>query len=70
LAEVQEPGGRRIIGPGHAGRPEYRETFFLQGTVLQALGRRTEAARALARVKQLSERDVARQRDLFSEQQP
>lgn len=48
--------------------PEFREAFFLQGTVLQARGRRTEAARAFARVKQLSERDVARQRDLFSEQ--
>lgn len=46
---------------------EFREAFFLQGTVLQALGRKLEAARAFARARQLSELDVARQRDLFSE---
>ncbi|MFN7920457.1 MAG: tetratricopeptide repeat protein [Bryobacteraceae bacterium] len=49
--------------------PEFREAFFLYGTVLQALGRKPEAARAFARVKQLSERDLERQRDLFSESQ-
>ncbi len=46
---------------------EFREAFYLYGTVLQSLGRKTEAARAFARVKQLSEQDVQRQRDLFLE---
>lgn len=48
---------------------EFREAFFLYGSVLQALGRKPESARAFARVKQISEADVAKQRDLFSESQ-
>ncbi|MBI3681264.1 MAG: tetratricopeptide repeat protein [Acidobacteria bacterium] len=48
---------------------EFREAFYLKGTVLQALGRKAEAAQAFARVKELSEKSLARQRDLFSESQ-
>lgn len=47
--------------------PELREAFFLHGTVLQSLGRKTEAARSFARVKELSAKELARQQDLFSE---
>lgn len=48
---------------------EFREAFILYGTVLQSLGRKPEAAQAFARAKQLSEQEVSRQRDLFSESQ-
>jgi Tfp pilus assembly protein PilF len=47
--------------------PEYREAFFLHATVLQALGRKAEAAKSFARVKELSAKALARQQDLFSE---
>lgn len=48
---------------------QFREAFFLYGTVLKAAGRTAESTKAFARVKQLSEQEVARQRDLFSESQ-
>lgn len=47
--------------------PDFREALFLRASVLQALGRRSEAAPLFARVKELSAKDVARQQDLFSE---
>jgi tetratricopeptide (TPR) repeat protein len=47
--------------------PELREAFFLHGTVLQSLGRKAEASKSFARVKELSAKELARQQDLFSE---
>jgi tetratricopeptide (TPR) repeat protein len=47
--------------------PELREAYFLHGTVLQSLGRKAEAAKSFARVKELSAKELARQQDLFSE---
>ncbi len=49
--------------------PEFREAFFLYGKVLQAQGRTADAQKAFARVKQLSERELSRQRDMFLEAQ-
>lgn len=49
--------------------PEFREALFLHGTVLQAMGRKAEAARSFARVKKLSAQELSRQQDLFTEEQ-
>ncbi len=47
--------------------PAFREAFFLQANVLAALGRKAEAAKYFARVKELSAKELERQQDLFSE---
>lgn len=46
----------------------FREAFFLYGTVLQAQGNKAGAQKAFARVKELSERELSQQRDIFLEQ--
>lgn len=47
---------------------DFREAFFLYGTALQAAGRKAEAARAFARVREISAKEIARQQDLFVEE--
>jgi len=49
--------------------PAFREAFVLSGTVLQAMGQRSAAAKAFARARELSEQELSRQRELFSESQ-
>ena len=46
---------------------DFREAFFLQANIQQALGRKAEAAKSFARVKELSAKELARQQELFSE---
>ncbi|MBM3759548.1 MAG: tetratricopeptide repeat protein [Acidobacteria bacterium] len=52
-----------------AATPDYREAYYLLGTIHQSLGRKAEAAKAFAAVKRLSAKELATQQDLFSEQQ-
>lgn len=47
--------------------PDFREAFYLQGTVQKALGQTAAAAKSFARVKELSSKELARQQDIFSE---
>lgn len=51
-----------------AADPDFRQAHYLLATVYQALGDRTAAAREFAAVKRISEKDLSRQQDLFSEQ--
>jgi tetratricopeptide (TPR) repeat protein len=52
-----------------AATPDYREAYYLLGTIQQALGRKDEAAKAFAAVKRLSAKELSTQQDLFSERQ-
>lgn len=47
--------------------PELREGYYLIGRIYQETGRKAEAAKVFARVKELAEKQRARQLDLFSE---
>ena len=49
---------------------EFREAFILLGSVLQTLGRKTEAGRTLAQAQRISEKELSRQRDSFTEIEP
>ncbi|MFN7541801.1 MAG: tetratricopeptide repeat protein [Acidobacteriota bacterium] len=47
---------------------DYREAYYLMGTVYTGLGKKVEAARAFAEAKRLSAKELSTQQDLFSEQ--
>jgi tetratricopeptide (TPR) repeat protein len=47
--------------------PELREAYYLLGRVYQESGRKADAARVFARVKEITEKQRSRQLDLFSE---
>jgi tetratricopeptide (TPR) repeat protein len=66
----KSPEGIKFVQRATEVDPNLREAFFLQGTMLQSLGRRAEAAKAFARVKELSKKELDRQRDLFSVDPP
>jgi superkiller protein 3 len=51
-----------------AADPDFREAHYLLATVHQAMGNREAAAREFAAVKRISEKELSRQQDLFSEQ--
>lgn len=52
-----------------AADPNYREAFYLLGTVYNQLGRKADSTRAFAAVKRLAARELSAQQDLFSEPQ-
>jgi tetratricopeptide (TPR) repeat protein len=66
----KDPEALKFLERATQADPLFREAFFLHATALQSLGRKDEAARSFARVKELSQRELARQQDLFSESSP
>lgn len=50
--------------------PELREAYYLLGRIYQASGRKADAQRVFARVKELTDKARSQQLDLFSEPSP
>lgn len=65
--KAKKPEALQFLKRATSTDPQFREAFFLQANVLQTLGRKAEAAASFAHVKKLSEKELSRQQDLFSE---
>ncbi|MBI3469937.1 MAG: tetratricopeptide repeat protein [Candidatus Solibacter usitatus] len=61
----KDPEAAPLLETAIASDPQYREAHYLLGTIYQALGRKSLAAREFAVVKRLTEEGAARSQDLF-----